>query len=129
MLDTNAYSALARGDEATAAFVRRATAIRFSAIVAGALLWGFRNGARDAINRRRLESFLSDPRVELVELGWSTADWYSRVLQELRRKGRPIPTNDVWIASQALEVGAHLLSFDAHFDHVDGLTRLDPGEA
>jgi len=32
-----------------------------------------------------------------------------------------IPINDVWIAATALSVGAPLLTFDAHFNHVHGL--------
>ena len=30
-------------------------------------------------------------------------------------KGTPIPTNDIWIAAQAMETGADLLSYDQHF--------------
>lgn len=40
---------------------------------------------------------------------------------QLRRRGTPIPTNDVWIAAHAMETGGHLLSFDRHFEAVDGL--------
>jgi tRNA(fMet)-specific endonuclease VapC len=44
----------------------------------------------------------------------------------LRRKGKPMPTNDIWIAAHAMESGAELLSFDRHLEHIDGLvwTRL-----
>ena len=40
----------------------------------------------------------------------------------LRRKGRPIPINDVWIASVALVRRAILVTNDEHFASVDGLT-------
>lgn len=43
----------------------------------------------------------------------------------LRKKGRPVPTNDAWIAAHALETGAHLVSFDRH-SYIDGLAWLDP---
>ncbi len=36
-------------------------------------------------------------------------------------RGRPIPTNDVWIAAHAMETGADLVSADRHFQHIDGL--------
>ena len=39
----------------------------------------------------------------------------------LQSKGRPIPTNDIWIAAHAMESGADLLSFDPRFESVDGL--------
>jgi tRNA(fMet)-specific endonuclease VapC len=39
----------------------------------------------------------------------------------LRRKGAPIPINDVWIAAHAMETGSMLITFDVHFRHVNGL--------
>lgn len=51
----------------------------------------------------------------------TTADRYARVAVQLRRKGRPIPTNDIWIAAHAMETGADLVSLDEHFAEVDGL--------
>jgi len=35
--------------------------------------------------------------------------------------GKPIPTNDLWVAAQALEHGAVLITFDQHFHDVPGL--------
>jgi predicted nucleic acid-binding protein len=43
------------------------------------------------------------------------------VYAALRRKGQPIPTNDLWIAASSLEHGAALLTLDAHFQHIDVL--------
>lgn len=42
----------------------------------------------------------------------------------LRAKGRPIPTNDIWIAAHVMETGADLVSADRHFEHVDGIAWL-----
>jgi len=39
----------------------------------------------------------------------------------LKARGKPIPANDMWIAAQAMETGAELLSFDRHYEWVDGL--------
>ena len=50
-----------------------------------------------------------------------TSDCFGRVKDRLRRKGAPIPINDVWIAAQCMETGAVLLTCDAHFAEVDGL--------
>ena len=51
----------------------------------------------------------------------ATADLYALVYTALRRKGKPIPTNDLWIAASSLEHGAALLTLDAHFQSIDGL--------
>jgi tRNA(fMet)-specific endonuclease VapC len=61
-----------------------------------------------------------------VPVTYTTADRFGRVAAALRAKGRPIPTNDMWIAAHAMETGAELLSFDQHFEAVDGLAWALP---
>jgi len=39
----------------------------------------------------------------------------------LKRKGKPIPTNDMWIAASSLQHGLALFTLDAHYNAVDGL--------
>jgi len=121
LLDTNAYSSLAAGNAALAESVRHAQAIAFSAVVAGELLHGFRAGSRYEKNLSTLEDFLDQPFVELLPVTFTTAERFARVAAALRRRGTPIPTNDIWIAAHAMESGAELLSFDAHFGCVEGL--------
>jgi tRNA(fMet)-specific endonuclease VapC len=121
-LDTNAYSALRRGHSAVVRHVREAEDVLVSAVVAGELLFGFRNGSRYAENLRALEEFLEDPTVHLLPVTWDTADFFGLVSAALRTQGRPIPTNDIWIAAHALEAGAVLLSSDRHFEAVAGLS-------
>jgi predicted nucleic acid-binding protein len=121
LLDTTAYSQFRRGHAATVDRVRRAERIRFSVIVMGELLAGFHRGSRFEGNARSLEDFLGESRVLLQEVSGRTAERFGLVMNGLRAKGRPIPTNDVWIAAQAMETGAQLLSFDRDFQYVDGL--------
>ncbi|MBI4269409.1 MAG: type II toxin-antitoxin system VapC family toxin [Candidatus Rokubacteria bacterium] len=121
LLDTNAYSALMRGHEEVADRVRRAERIVLSTVVAGELLLGFRLGTRLKKNMAELDAFLDSPYVSLVPVTLTTADRFARIAAALRAKGRPIPTNDIWIAAHAMETGAELLSFDDHFESIDGL--------
>ncbi|HKV12214.1 MAG TPA: type II toxin-antitoxin system VapC family toxin [Thermoanaerobaculia bacterium] len=121
LLDTNAYSALRRGNEVVAEHVRRSEEVCLSAVVVGELLFGFRNGTRYDENARELKAFLEDPNVLLLPITWDTADFFGRISAALRKKGKPIPTNDIWIAAHAMESGAVLLSFDSHFGHIDDL--------
>jgi tRNA(fMet)-specific endonuclease VapC len=124
LLDTNAYSALLRGHLEVAAIVRSAERVLLSAVVVGELLYGFRRGSRFTENAARLEAFLDKAAVDLLPVGFTTAERFGRIAASLRAKGRPLPTNDVWIAAHALETGADLLSADAHFADVDGLAWL-----
>jgi len=126
LLDTNAYTALFSGHAGVAARVRRAEEVLLSSIVAGELLFGFRNGTRYETNRIELEDFLSSPYVTLLPVTLVTADRFGRIAAQLRRRGRPLPTNDIWIAAHAMESGADLLSFDHHFDQVEGLAWVEP---
>jgi tRNA(fMet)-specific endonuclease VapC len=129
LLDTNAYSALFRGHAGVVRQVRDAEQVLLSVVVAGELLFGFRNGSRYEMNRRELDEFLANPYVALLPVGLVTADRFGRIASVLKRKGKPLPTNDVWIAAQAMESGAELLSFDRHFADVDGLAWIEPLES
>ncbi|MHB1099843.1 MAG: PIN domain-containing protein [Burkholderiales bacterium] len=127
-LDTNAYTAFKRGDEQIVAVLQHAPLILVCVTVLGELLGGFAAGQRESNNRSELTQFLDSPRVKVVHSTTATADLYALVYAALHRKGQPIPTNDLWIAASCLEYGAALLTFDAHFQNIDGLragTRLD----
>ena len=63
----------------------------------------------------RLDEFLDDPAVEIVPCTDETAEYYARIYRALKENGTPLPTNDIWIASAALEHGATVLSGDGHF--------------
>ena len=126
LLDSNAYSLLMRGHEQVAEIVRRSENVLLSAVVVGELMYGFRWGAHFDRNASDLRSFLGSPYVSFVPVGPITADRYSRIAASLRAKGRPIPTNDIWIAAQVMETGAELVSADEHFNQIDGIawTRI-----
>lgn len=97
-----------------------------SAVVVGELLYGFRNGSRFEQNLAKLKGFLTQPAVELLPVTWVTADRFGLISTALRGKGRPIPTNDIWIAAHAMETGADLVSSDRHFGEIDGLVWEKP---
>jgi tRNA(fMet)-specific endonuclease VapC len=128
LLDTSAYSAFKRDHVPTLQLVRESSEIVFSPIVAGELMAGFRWGGRYEHNRRELLEFLDHPRVHLIPLTLETSDRYGRLYRSLRTKGTPIPTNDMWVAAQAMETGAELASVDRHFGAVEGLAWIDLSE-
>ena len=121
LLDTNAYTDFMLGVPEVVDVVAHAETLLVNSIVLGELLGGFAAGTREAKNRAELARFLDSPRVDTVPVSAQTADSYALVYAGLRRKGQPIPTNDLWIAASALEYGAALLTRDAHFSTIDGL--------
>ncbi|MXW56856.1 MAG: type II toxin-antitoxin system VapC family toxin [Gemmatimonadales bacterium] len=124
LLDSNAYVQLMRGSEKVAGIVRGAEEVLLSTVVLGELMYGFRHGSRYERNARALRAFLDNPYVTVVPVEETTADRYSRIAAALRAKGRPIPTNDIWIAAHAMQTGADLVSADRHFEHVEGIVRV-----
>lgn len=106
--------------------MQQAEELLMSAVVVGELLYGFRNGSRFEQNLKKLELFLAQPTVRLLPVTWATADRFGQISTVLRRKGRPIPTNDIWIAAHSMETGADLVSSDLHFENVEGLAWTMP---
>ncbi len=126
LVDTNAYSALMAGDGRVADELAKSEAIVLSPIVIGELLDGFLSGTRADENHAVLARFREKPRTVCVPITDTTAEWFAEIKRMLRKKGKPIPANDVWIAASCMEHGCRLLSFDAHFNVIDGLLRV-PG--
>ena len=121
VIDTNVYIEFFRGNQAVRDKIHKASGIYISAVVMGELIYGFRHGTRFAENRRELESFLSEPYVTFLPVTLATCERFGMIAAELRRLGKPIPQNDIWIAAHALESGSDLLSFDGHFSLISGL--------
>ena len=121
LIDTNFYVAFKRDQPAAVAFLRQVEYIGISTVVLGELLAGFRCGNREPENRRELDLFLDSPRVEILGIDEETSDFYAEVFRALKGKGRPIPSNDLWIAATSLRHGLALATFDEHFRYIDGL--------
>lgn len=121
LLDTSAYVMFKQNITDAVEIIVRAELILISPIVLGELMFGFRNGTRFKKNMGELNNFLEHEIVELLQIGEITSDRYSRIAAKLKSKGTPIPTNDIWIAAQAIEYGAELITSDRHFEKIDGL--------
>ena len=124
LIDTNVFSLAMRGDSAVSDRLRTISHIGFSVVGIGELLAGFKGGERERSNRQELYRFLDSPRVRVYNIDPDTADFYADLLEMLRRRGTPIPTNDIWIGAIALQNGLKLFSNDKHFDQVPGLSRF-----
>jgi tRNA(fMet)-specific endonuclease VapC len=125
-IDTSTYVQLRRGHPGLAERLALANEILVPTIVIGVLVGGFRNGSRPAENEAVLERFLAEPTVSVVAVTEAVAQRYGGIYAALRRAGRPIPTNDMWIAACAQAAGAHLVSFDSDFASITDLSWTLP---
>lgn len=121
LLDTNVYTRFLAGEPLIIDELAAPDVIFFSVIVMGELFAGFKHGSKEKENRKNLETFLAKPIVEVVNISQETAEIYGQLFATLYKAGTPIPTNDMWVAAQAIETGAKLLSFDSHFSKVPGI--------
>ena len=121
LIDTNAYVSFKRGKKSILEIFQYAESLAMSPIVIGELLSGFECGNKTKKNRDELQQFLQSSRIRLFSLTSDTANFYSQIYFSLKNKGKPIPSNDMWIAAQALENGCVLCSFDKQFKVIEGL--------
>jgi predicted nucleic acid-binding protein len=115
MMDTSAYTAFLRGSPEVKEAVQRADEIVFNPVVLGELIAGFLMGRNERKNRAILKDFLSSPRVIIAGIDEETSERYAVIVQSLRVKGTPIPTNDLWIAASAMQHGLKVLTTDKHY--------------
>ena len=117
-LDTSAYGNFRRGEPRVVAHLDRADWVGVPSVVVGELWAGFQLGARTDENASEIDEFLSHAVVETLPVDTVVARIYGEIIADLRRKGRPLPTNDVWIAATAARAGATVLTFDEHFREI-----------
>jgi tRNA(fMet)-specific endonuclease VapC len=120
-LDTSAYSHFKRGDEAIVDVIDAAEWIGVPAVVLGELRTGFSLGSRARENERALAAFLRNPVVEVLVVDEGTSRTYAELVVALRHQGTPLPTNDIWIAANAMAAGATVVTFDDHFSAIQGV--------
>lgn len=123
-IDTNVYAAFKNNDGGVVEMFRNCDLIGVDMAVIAELFSGFSLGGREKKNREELEAFLNSSRVEVLPHDLETAEYYALIVKKLKAKGRPIPTNDIWIAANAMKHGLLLYSFDGHFEEIDGLLLL-----
>ena len=123
-IDTNIYTSFKVNDQRVVEALGDCDSIAVDVTVIAELFFGFSLGAKEKKNRRELEAFLNSPRVQVLVHDLETAECYALIVKRLRAKGRPIPTNDIWIAANAMKNGLALYSFDNHFEEIEGLLRL-----
>lgn len=118
-VDTNAVIAYREGIEAVCLFVDHADLVVVPAAVLGELLFGALNSAHRQKNEKAVKAFLSQS--VLVPVDESIAARYAHIRHDLKKIGKPIPENDLWIAATCMELETGLLTADGHFDCVEGL--------
>jgi tRNA(fMet)-specific endonuclease VapC len=129
LLDTNICIAALKGDRRVLSHLVQHTGhIYLSMLVLAELQFGLEKLARmgcqaSLIQQKRalLQQFI-DTTDGVLELGRSVISIYADLRAQLELAGTPIGTHDLWIAAQAVDESATLVSANTHeFERVPGL--------
>jgi len=122
ILDTNALSAVADNDLPVVRIFGQATSIALPVIVLGE----YRFGIVQSRHRDGYEEWLGRMirAVRVLPIDEGTSSYYAEIRTELKKIGKPIPSNDLWIAALCRQHRLPILSRDGHFDAVAGLKRV-----
>jgi tRNA(fMet)-specific endonuclease VapC len=123
IIDTNALSALADGDQALAEKLESVSMPSLPSIVLGE----FRYGVMGSRHRGRYDDWIkrSLAAFAVVSVDGVTAVHYAAIRFGLKSRGTPIPENDIWIAALAAQYRLPVLSRDRHFGLIPEIRHLD----
>jgi tRNA(fMet)-specific endonuclease VapC len=124
-LDTNAYVALSEGDPQLVEETRTADVVGVPIVVLGELWFGFMNGSKLHENTKTLERFMATRRVQVLRLDEQTTRLFGETAMLLRKAGKPIQQNDIWIAALCKQHDFALATRDQGFRHVLGLNLVE----
>jgi len=126
LLDTSGYSGFIRGHPGITEHVQNAEDIYFNPVVLGELYAGFMLGSIQVKNEKKLTDFFESSRVSLVQVDDDTAKLYAVIINDLKKNGTPISTNDVWISASAMQYGLAVLTLDKDFLRVPQILTICP---
>ncbi|MFH0975656.1 MAG: type II toxin-antitoxin system VapC family toxin [Spirochaetota bacterium] len=120
LLDTNIVIDLFNGKKQITNLLETIPQIFISNITIGELYYGsFKSRQKDE-NIKKIEEFVINS--SIPDSNIDTSKIYGLTKSELSKKGKPIPENDIWIASIAIQYSLTLLSKDLHFKHIENLS-------
>ena len=124
LVDTNIVIEVFKGNKEIADYLYKLPEILISSIVLGELYIGINRVANRAKHLKRLNDFLK--LTTILNVDDETAAIYGAIIADLYKLGKPIPTNDVWIAAIAIQYNLTLLTADRHFEEIDNLKSSYP---
>jgi tRNA(fMet)-specific endonuclease VapC len=117
ILDTNIITAWLKGETGIAERIDKAKEIHLPITVIGELYYGALYSTKVQKNISDINKLTAQYNVLLVDE--TVAAVYGSIKAELRKKGKPIPENDIWIAAIAIQNNLILITRDKHFKEIE----------
>ena len=130
LLDTNHWSYLQRREAMVVRHIQSLpdAATLYMPVVAQAELLAGVELAVSAPRQQELRTLYAQfltMAADILPITSEVAEQFAHIFANLRRKGRPIGTNDIWIAAMARVHNLVVVTNDEHFQYVEGLRVED----
>lgn len=119
LLDTSIVIELFTGNKTIADRISKLNEFYVPIMVVGELYTGVFSSLQESKHLKKLNDFLEI--ATIIGANEKTAEQYGKIMSELRKRGHPIPTNDVWISAIALQYEFTLVAMDKHFKEITNL--------
>lgn len=119
LYDTNVIVRILNGDRQVADKASLLSNLFVSSIVIGELVFGAEKSAKREANLKTALGFCS--RYPRLDTSTDVALAYGKIKNQLKKIGKPIPENDMWIAATAIANNLAVVTDDAHFNNVSNL--------
>lgn len=117
ILDANVVVNYLRGKTPQKLFFEQNNPFCIPSVVIGELVFGAENSSQPNKHFKQFNDFIKDK--EVLNVDENTAKIYGKIKSDLRKKGTPIPENDIWIAAIALQHNYTLVTNDKHFANIE----------
>jgi len=119
LLDSNTVIGLLKGDLEDRRQALAGDRAFVNVVVLGELYYGAERSNRTEENLATFDRFAAQ--TTILDCDRETARHYGEIKDQLRKRGRPIPENDIWIAASARQYDLTVVTGDRHFDEIEGL--------
>lgn len=119
LIDTNIVIELFKGNKLVQKKLENTKSIYIPFVVLGELYLGAYKSSNSIKHITQINEFLKTCTV--LNGDEETANHYGLIKTYLLKKGKPIPENDIWIASIAKQHKIKLLTFDKHFLEISSI--------
>ncbi len=119
LLDTNIITAWLKGDTSIASKIDKAKEVHIPIIVVGELYYGALYSTQVQKNINNIKSMTSNYNV--LQIDEETTIVYGNIKAILRKKGKPIPENDIWIAAIGQRFQLTIVTRDKHFKEIESI--------
>lgn len=120
LLDSSILIRIIRGDATLSEKLARLAQVFVVPTIIGELYYGAYKSEKLASEEASIVAVLQA--IVVLPYDYQTGVEYARIKDALRRKGRPIPEADMWIAAAARQYNLTLVHRDQHFEEIAGLS-------